>query len=169
MRTLLNSLLKLFKGKTLIEERNDLALENCSGLVLDIGCGESNYIGKHYNNSVTCDVWNLKGDGTLPFADRSFDSVTMVATLNYLDDIVKEEYFESVRRVLRTNGVFIVTVTNRLGGFLKKLLAFDGEKDSGMSVEQVLRLASFYGFAVIKVRKFNFGLNNLFVFMKIRR
>jgi SAM-dependent methyltransferase len=90
----------------------------------------------------------------------------MVASINYMDRFSRERYFREVRRVLRDNGLFIITCTNKVGGFLKALVESDGEKDLGLSREYIVGLAVKNKYEAFHVKQFNFCLNNLFVFQK---
>lgn len=56
-------------------------------------------------------VQDLNRDPTLPFAGASFDAVTCCVSIDYLTRPV--EVFAEVARVLRPEGVFVVTFSNR--------------------------------------------------------
>jgi ubiquinone/menaquinone biosynthesis C-methylase UbiE len=56
-------------------------------------------------------VQNLNKDPKFPFPDNSFDTVTCVVSVDYLNKPL--EIFKEVRRVLRPGGRFIVSQSNR--------------------------------------------------------
>jgi SAM-dependent methyltransferase len=57
-------------------------------------------------------VHNVNREPRLPFADRSFDAVVMTVSIQYLTRPL--EVFADVGRVLRPDGPFIVTFSNRM-------------------------------------------------------
>ena len=57
-------------------------------------------------------VHNVNREPRLPFADRSFDAVVMTVSIQYLTRPL--EVFADVGRVLRSEGPFIVTFSNRM-------------------------------------------------------
>jgi SAM-dependent methyltransferase len=56
-------------------------------------------------------VHDLNADPNLPFDDNSFDLVICTVSVEYL--IHPEAIFEDVARVLRPNGTFVLTFSNR--------------------------------------------------------
>lgn len=56
-------------------------------------------------------IQDLNADATLPFASDTFDAVINTASIEYLNDPIK--IFKEVWRVLRSDGYFIVTFSNR--------------------------------------------------------
>ncbi len=108
----------------------------------------------------------------LPLPDDSFDIVTLIAVYEHLgraQEAVARESF----RILRKGGCAILTVpggrVDAILGLLRKLRLLDG-----MSVEQHDNFESAHtpdffiksGFKLKKWTKFQFGLNNLFIFEK---
>ena len=64
-------------------------------------------------------VRDLNTNPTLPFADNSFDAVTLVVSVDYLTKPV--EVLKEARRVLRRGGKIIISQSNRL--FMTKAVA----------------------------------------------
>ena len=58
-----------------------------------------------------CVIHDLNADPTLPFPDASFDAVTCCVSVDYLTKPV--EVFGEVARVLRPDGPFVCTFSNR--------------------------------------------------------
>ena len=153
--------------KNLAKERNDLAIRFSRGRLLDIGCGKENYIEKNRQDCLGVDLWDVKGDGSLPFDDKSFDSVSMVASFNYLTPDQQFKYLESIHRVLKIRGLLIITCITPLGGLLKKLFFKDGERKFGMDRFEILSIVIPHGFKKTFSMSFNYGLNNIFIFERI--
>ncbi len=57
-------------------------------------------------------VHNVNQDPALPFEDETFDAVVITVSAQYLTRPV--ETFQEVHRILKSNGVFIVTFSNRM-------------------------------------------------------
>ena len=109
---------------------------NCR--LLDVGCGWearllqdlSPYIAKGVGvdfkapdvKTEKIETFTSHIDGSLPFADESFDLITMLAVLEHLDrplDILKE-----CARVLRPNGGIVIMVPSRYAKPVLEFLAF---------------------------------------------
>ena len=143
--------------KNLAKERNELVMRHAHGRLLDIGCGEDNYIEKHRRNSIGID----KGD-SFPSANI-FDTVTMVASLNYMTRSQQDHIFNAVRKILVPGGKLIITCVTPFGARLKSK---DGETERGISRSDLIKRVEKHGFTCIYVKPFNFHMNNLFVFIR---
>jgi SAM-dependent methyltransferase len=154
------------------------------GKVLDIGCHEGeffNYLGDRIGHGVGLDPlapnrqmprfrllsqWFTQ---SLDFPDRSFDAITLLATLEHIPD--KRSLPRECHRLLRPGGRVILTVPSPhvdiLVAWLRVLHLADG-----MSIEQHhdFRPAETFGlflpsqFLLEHFERFQMGLNNLFVF-----
>lgn len=71
---------------------------------------------------------DLNADPRLPFPDQSFDCVTCVVSVDYLNRPL--EVFREVRRVLRPGGRFILSQSNRLF-YTKAVAVWLGRDDLG--------------------------------------
>ena len=161
------------------DERVIMALKHTKGRLLDIGCGANNFV-RSYGNGIGVDVAKWKGcdkvikdAAILPFADKSFDTVSYLACLNHIpnrNDAVKE-----ASRVLKKDGRIIVTmITPKLGAFIH-WLRFRNDPDNqerhinndnellGMRHEQTKSILKDAGFNKIKHKRFVFGLNNIYI------
>ena len=88
--------------RSIRDERCDKVMENCSGRLLDIGCGNNQLVKKYGNDSIGIDVYDFGGGAVivkdtskLPFADGSFDAVSFVASINHIpnrEDVLRESY-----------------------------------------------------------------------------
>lgn len=95
-------------------ERFRMVLPWIQGRLLDIGCGD-NVLVEAYGSGIGADIVNwgqvdvlLPGDGTLPFASQSFDTVTILAALNHIPE--RERLLTECYRVLTPNGRLIITM-----------------------------------------------------------
>jgi len=87
------------------------------GRLLDLACGDNRLVRRHgsgvgvdiakyANVDVVCSDFSR-----LPFRDDQFDTVTIVAALNYFDH--PEAALREVRRVLAPDGTLLVTFLNK--------------------------------------------------------
>jgi len=103
---------------SLRQERFNVCLEHSSGRVLDIGCGNNEFVNtyrkKHDNKSMGVDVFEWEGCDlvcdtlNLPFEDNSFDTVTLIACLNHIPE--REKALKEAYRVLKPGGKILVTM-----------------------------------------------------------
>ena len=143
--------------KNLAKERNELVMKHAHGRLLDIGCGKENYISNHRSNSIGID----KGD-YFPFGNI-FDTVTMVASFNYMKRWQQNHILRAVSQVLAPGGKLIITCVTPFGSRLKRK---DGETERGIGRSELINRLEKHGFTCLYVRTFNFNLNNLFVFIR---
>lgn len=161
------------------DERVIMALKHTKGRLLDVGCGANNFV-RSYGNGVGVDVaeWEgcdkvIKDAAQLPFADKSFDTVSFLACLNHIpnrNDAVKE-----AARVLKSDGRIIVTmITPKLGKFIHRLRSRNDPDNQerhinqadelmGMSHEHTKTILREAGFTKIRQKRFVFGLNNIYI------
>jgi len=162
----------------------------CSGdVLLDIGCYDGSFLARTQNTvswAVGLDIIlppNLPVQvrnklilsdisSGLPFSDKVFDVVSLLAVFEHLQDndlVIQELY-----RVLRPGGRVILTVPgNQVDRVLDLLIAVgmaDGmslEEHHGYEAGETPILFKSHGFIMQKWRRFQFGLNNLFIFNKV--
>ncbi|MGY2766837.1 SAM-dependent methyltransferase [Thermostichus sp. MS-CIW-26] len=93
-------------------------------------------------------IQNLNQNPSLPFPDQSFDAVLNTVSVQYLQQ--PEQVFAEVYRILKPQGLFIVSFSNRMF-FQKAIQAWRDNSEAGR-VELVRRyFESVPGFAVVKV------------------
>jgi SAM-dependent methyltransferase len=106
-------------------------------------------------------------------ADGSFDCISMLAVLEHMTDpdVVAAECL----RLLRPGGLVVLTVPSPVVDHiiwgLQLLRLLDGvctDQHHGFDVEQTASIFQRAGFALKTRRKFQLGLNNVFVFEKPR-
>jgi SAM-dependent methyltransferase len=105
----------------------------------------------------------------LPFQDGSFDVIVLLATIEHMHQ--KSTVAREARRLLRSGGFVVITVPSLLVDRILAILLRVGIVD-GMSLEEhhgflPHELPAIFlpeGFKLKKKQKFQFGLNNLYVF-----
>lgn len=156
--------------------------------VLDIGCHQGEFLemlGKKIVSSVGIDpllqpgkdskghqLFSMEFQRDLPFDDGSFDVVVLLATIEHMQhksDVAKES-----GRLLRKGGRVVITVPSLLVDKILSILLFfhivDGmslEEHHGFSPDDLPAIFLPEGFKLEQVSRFQFGLNNLFVFERV--
>ena len=168
-----------FGWSTLEEDRLRAVLPHVAGQVLDVGCGPNTLVRAH-GRGVGVDVHDWGGGGLgvadtsrLPFEPDSFDTITMVACLNHIP--YRQAALIEARRLIKPDGRLIVTMIGPVtGGVGHALWWYSEDKKRGGMVEgevgglanrEVIRLCRAAGFELSLHRRFEYGLNNLFVFV----
>jgi ubiquinone/menaquinone biosynthesis C-methylase UbiE len=111
-------------------------------------------------------------DSRLPLPDACVDVVTLLAVLEHVME--KEALAQEVFRVLRSRGRLVITVpqpvVDRILNILMRLKLIDGmalEEHHQFNPKEVESIFTRHGFSLRKQRRFQLGLNNLFVFEKL--
>jgi cyclopropane fatty-acyl-phospholipid synthase-like methyltransferase len=104
---------------------------------------------------------------------ESFDAITALAVFEHVDDNARDAFATACLANLKPGGRCILTVPSPMvDDILKgliKLRVLDGmheEEHHGFEATQTPSIFRRAGFELEKARKFQFGLNNLFVFRK---
>ncbi len=154
--------------------------------VLDIGCHQGEFLhslGKRIGPSVGFDPLAPPTEGPLyslkpelfrtpaPFPDASFDVVVLLATLEHIRD--KEPLAKECYRLLHSGGRVIITVpsprVDTIVAVLCRLHLADGmslDEHHGFDPSDTPGLFVRQGFTLEHSRRFQLGLNYLFVFRK---
>jgi cyclopropane fatty-acyl-phospholipid synthase-like methyltransferase len=106
-------------------------------------------------------------------AGETFDAITMIAFLEHIPADAQRDLAEGCRALLKTNGRVICTVpspkVDRLIQLGKRLRILDGiheDEHYGFEPSNTVSLFVDRGFTLHSVRRFQLGLNNVFVFVK---
>jgi len=171
-------------GLTPLDDERILAcLRYARGRLLDIGCGRNEVV-RRYGNGAGVDVYPWPGidalcDTTrLPFADGTFDTLTMAASLNHVPREARPRVLAEARRVLRPGGQLLVTMIDPVIGRLTHRLregvdpdqlerGIHHDEDLGLWSSDVRRLLTEAEFSVTWRKRFVFGLNNLYRAVKL--
>ncbi len=141
---------------------------------VDLGCGQEQYLLKkspclnkigydrQLGQFLKCKV---------PHQDKSVDCVTMLAVIEHLDFPLK--IIRECHRILKDDGVFIITTPKAQGAWVMKLYDPHYEQREGKHQQyfdygSMLKLLSGY-FSVNNYKTFAFGFNQLFVCSKISK
>lgn len=153
--------------------------------VLDIGCHQGEFLlwlGGNIRSSVGFDPLykenkNLHGHQFFaknfkegfPIEDNSFDAIILMATIEHICE--KSGIARESARLLRRGGRVIITVpslfVDKILGILILLHIADGmslEEHHGFIPDELPGIFIPEGFILRKKQKFQFGLNNLYVF-----
>lgn len=157
--------------------------------VLDIGCADGalfsqfrSHIGEMVGIDPTlrrsleldrCKLISGQFPQNLPWAGP-FDAITMLAVLEHIPSEQQRRWATECARLLRAGGCLVITTPSPAVDRILALLKFLGLID-GMSLEEhygfdprcIPSIFSAGKMELIKAEKFQFGLNNLFVFRKI--
>ena len=163
---------------TLEDERINTIIPHIQGYLLDIGAGPNTLV-KQYGNGIGIDVFDW-GEGALivedtsqlPFSDQSFDTVTIIASLNHIPN--RKSVLHEVRRVIKSDGQLIITMINPFLGEIghaiwwysedkKRGGMVDGEV-GGIWTQDLIRMCSEEGFYLHHHRRFVYGMNNFYIF-----
>jgi len=154
-----------FKGELFIRAGSRLS----GGLGIDPTLTDS--INKNPCNNVTL----IKGifPKDMPQAEK-FDVITALAVFEHIPSEVSQDFVAACYNRLNPNGLVILTVpspfVDNILAVLLKLRLIDGmslEEHHGLSVKDIPNLFYKNNFNTEIHSRFQFGLNNLFVFRKI--
>lgn len=164
---------------SLEEERLNAVLPYIKGRLLDVGAGRNRLV-QLYGNGVGVDVHDCGGKALivedtskLSFPDNSFDSITFVASLNHIP--YRKAVLAEAHRLLKNDGVLIITMVNPVIGFIgHKLWWYSEDKSrklekgelSGMWPSQVRSCLKQVGFEIVMECHFEYGLNRLYITRK---
>lgn len=165
-------------------ERLILAFPVLKGRLLDIGCGD-NILVRAYGQGIGVDVvdWGdvdlvVPSAAQLPFADETFDTVTLLATLNHIPD--RESVLTELYRLLRPGGQILVSMISPPVSWLVHRIRYHLDPDQhqrGISAQEVWgfwpreirQLLQKAGFTLGGTRSCVFGLNRLYIGQKPQR
>jgi len=156
-------------GSTLRFWRNRAVLKHVYGSLLDVACGDNTLI-KAYGSGVGVDVEDfgadlvLKNFYSMPMEDKSFDTIAIVASLNYFEDPVR--VLREIRRVLKDDGKLVLTMSN--DKIMKYWHKFREKwaHSSGYSREKVVEILLEADFTISEEHSFMFYANRIYVASK---
>ena len=172
-------------GRVLLDKRIKIVLPYLEGSLLDIGCGTNKLVRSYSGKGIGTDVYQwgdvdviVKDAAKLPFDDKTFDTITMVATLNHIPN--RTQVLLEAKRVLKDSGKLIVTMIppkiSRVWHGIRKPWDADqserGMKEGevwGFSKPELKELLFKSGFQTIEEGSFNLGMNQFFVLKKINK
>ncbi|HEY5656737.1 MAG TPA: methyltransferase domain-containing protein [Myxococcota bacterium] len=154
-------------GRLLSAWRARAVLPFVRGELLDLACGDNRLV-RRRGAGVGVDIVAYEGADTvcpdlerLPFADASFDTVTILAALNYFER--PEAVLREVRRVLKPDGRLLISLlhkgASRLWHAVRERHSTPRPALDAAELDACLRAA---GLRVTSRRSFMLGLNTIY-------
>ena len=158
-------------GTCLSRWRNAKVAKEVKQPFLDIACGD-NILSKKVGGGFGIDVVNygsadvlVKDFNELPFKTETFNSVSIVASLNYFE--LPQKVLSESARVLKPGGTMILTLIDPLVGRIWHILREPWAKYPGFSYQQLRAFLRGSGLVLTKRSRFMLGINNLYIFTKL--
>jgi ubiquinone/menaquinone biosynthesis C-methylase UbiE len=116
---------------------------------------------------------------TLPFPDRHFDTVAMLACLNHVPQSKRSQVLQEARRVLKDDGQLLITMINPVVGVVvhairrrydpdQPVRSIRHEEGKGLWDKEVKDLLTESRLQLAETIPFVFGLNHLYIAAKDR-
>ena len=163
-----------------------------SSYVLDIGCfagelfqlagkriygglGIDPLLSASFSKSAHEDFTYVKGvfPDDMPVQEKKFDAIVILAVFEHIPENMINDFISACFNILNEYGRVILTIpcpfVDKILIFLRKLRLIDGmslEEHHEFPVGGIFNLFEKHAFKLLKHSKFQFGLNNLFVFEK---
>lgn len=157
-------------------------LKYINGYLLDVGCGHNRLVRQLYkesrNRGIGVDVYPWEEVDTLversdqlPFEDNTFDSVTLVGVINHIP--YRADTLKEINRVIKPNGILLVTIpTPVVSAIWHKWAWWDFDQNErgmgegevwGFTKQEMAELFSNAGFTLVKLEKFMWRMNRLYI------
>lgn len=123
-----------------------------------------------------CNILPLKFPTDVNFSPSSFQVITMLAVLEHIHQADLPSVALACHKYLAPGGLLIITVPDKKVDYILKALKWlrliDGmscEQHHGYEASDTTKLFSMPNFRLLKHEKFQFGLNNLFLFECVKK
>ena len=138
--------------------------------LLDIACGDNRLV-RRLGYGIGIDIRNysevdrvVPGFAELPFPNRSFDTVTIVAALNYFPEPIR--VLSEVNRVLKEEGRLLITLLHQpVSAVWHQFFDTDTPRPA-FSEQELSSFLSQAGLYIADKRRFMLGLNCLYIVRK---
>jgi len=167
---------ELYKGSDVVgwllsEWRTRAVLPSVAGKLMDLACGDNRLV-KKYGSGVGVDIVPYRNVDTvcpdfsdLPFSDNEFDTVTIVAALNYFDD--PTAVLREIGRVMRPDGTLLVTFLNqKVSKLWHRIKERDITPRPAFSEAELAGCVQSAGLRIVRKRKFMLGVNVIYFIRK---
>lgn len=160
-------------------------------VILDFGCGHRSFLLENYEDKIEKGVGidydvknNKKGkieyirgkfSGKLPFKDKEFNKIFLLAVLEHIEVDKVEKLFWEFKRILKDNGKIIITTPTPRSQFFLEFLAYRVRIISAAEIRdhkkyydknEIEKLAKKCGLRLSKYKLFEFTLNSYGIFEK---
>ncbi len=167
--------------------RINISLQHISGKLLDIGCGSNRLLRKYLEaggkgEGVDVFDWGqndvilVEELSTLPFEDNSYDTVSIIACLNYF--VNRDRVLKEAHRVLKEDGKLVLTMVSpqimrvwNIYKFWDRGVNHIGKMEGealGFSRKEMRTLLEEARFVISYIKSFSWSLNSLYVAEKLR-
>ena len=141
--------------------RLSIVKNNMKGTVLDVGCSRGDFHSKIYRKGVYGldleDRGNIKknfvvGDAQkMPFKNKFFDTVVAGELIEHLES--PDKFLSEARRVLKDNGILIVSTPNRKSMYNRLTKRYEHEWHKNLfDKKSLIRTIEKYGFNIIEFK-----------------
>ena len=154
-------------GSLLCHWRTKVVLPLITGSHIDLACGDNRLV-RALGTGVGVDIQNYghadlvtSNFAHLPFANASIDTVTVLASLNYIPNAL--EVLHEIKRILRTDGRLIITLPNQR--IMRYWLQCRRQRPHRLSLadNDLGNMFDVTDFKLLDKRYFMMGLNRLYV------
>jgi len=168
-------------------ERMAVVLPVLRGRLLDVGAGdnvlvhlyrETGRAGSEQSVGIDTVDWGsdcqiVPDTARLPLPDRSFDTVSFIASINHIPE--RRQALAEAHRVLKDDGCLLVTMISRLVGDVGHAIWWYSEEKHrevapgevmGLDRAQVLQLLREGGFGAVVEKRFFYRMNTLYLARK---
>lgn len=163
---------KLYRGSDIVgwslsEWRARSVLPHVVGKLLDIACGDNRLVRK-YGSGVGVDIQQYRNVDVvcndfshLPFRDNEFDTITILAALNYFENPVA--VLKEVRRLLKPDGRLLVTfLDQRVSTLWHRFRERRITPRPAFSEAELTSCVRSVDMRIDEKRKFMFGVNTIY-------
>jgi SAM-dependent methyltransferase len=140
-------------------------------MLLDLACGDNSLI-RAYKKGYGVDVTNFGADiltstfSALPFKNDSFDTISIVASLNYFEDPAAA--LSECHRVLDDSGRLVIMNSNPAIMQLWHLFREPWARRAGIAQRELDSMARRCGFRIRARHHFNLGISSVSIYLKVR-
>lgn len=157
-------------GSFLRNKRNNFVLDYIKGKLLDVSCGD-NLLVKSYGNGTGVDIIPFSDDvkvvksiEKLPFKNKTFDTVTNIAALNYATN--PQKALIEMKRVLTCDGVILISMPNYYALRIWRLFRREDVQFRAIKRKNLRVLINKAGLKLIMQKRFLLGMNVLYIINK---
>ncbi len=154
-------------GRLLSVWRNKRVIPFIKGRFVDLACGDNRLVSE-YGNGAGVDIIDygnanliVEDFSQLPFDDKSVDTISIIASLNYFDQ--PEQTLKEVRRVLKDDGRLILTMSNHRIMKIWHRFRESWANKPGYSRHELEELLGAAGLRIVKGKSFMLFLNKIYL------